>query len=44
MEAVQGFYAGRVFPWLNDWRGRSADLERLRTEAPAQRLAFAKPL
>jgi ubiquinone/menaquinone biosynthesis C-methylase UbiE len=35
MDSAPGFYAGRVFPWLNDHLTQSADLGRLRTEALA---------
>src|SRR5206468_11314579 len=35
MESAQGFYEGRVFPWLNDHLGQNPDVERLRTEALA---------
>lgn len=35
MENAQGFYAARVFPWLNDRLARHPGVERLRTEALA---------
>lgn len=35
MDSAPSFYAGRVFPWLNDRLGQHADVERLRTEALA---------
>jgi len=34
-KGAQGFYASRVFPWLNDRLGATPELERLRTEALA---------
>jgi len=33
MASTQGFYAGRVFPWLNDALNADPELERLRAEA-----------